>query len=142
LLDQTAGLNEKGNPKRDPVSAGGGVRVTGVDARDGRTPVDVYVDAYDYFHQFYYQQIAEPFVHKLSYAKLRELSLGYSIPTQKLGKFGKSIQGASVALTARNLFFIFRDSKNFDPSEISGVQGEDGQMPGARTIGFNVKVSF
>ncbi|MFN7013560.1 MAG: hypothetical protein ACK4ON_04715, partial [Bacteroidia bacterium] len=142
LLDQTAGLNEKGNPKRDPVSAGGGVRVTGVDARDGRTPVDVYVDAYDYFHQFYYQQIAEPFVHKLSYAKLREFSLGYSIPTQKLGKFGKSIQGASVALTARNLFFIFRDSKNFDPSEISGVQGEDGQMPGARTIGFNVKVSF
>jgi hypothetical protein len=142
LLDQTAGLNDKGNPKRDPVSAGGGVRVTGVDARDGRTPVDVYVDAYDYFHQFYYQQIAEPFVHKLSYAKLRELSIGYSIPTNKLGKFGKSIQGASVALTARNLFFIFRDSKNFDPSEISGVQGEDGQMPGARTIGFNVKVSF
>ena len=142
LLDETAGLNDKGNPKRDPVSAGGGVRVTGVDARDGRTPVDVYVDAYDYFHQFYYQQIAEPFVHKLSYAKLRELSLGYSIPTQKLGKFGKAIQGASVSLTARNLFFIFRDSKNFDPSEISGVQGEDGQMPGARTIGFNVKVSF
>ena len=142
LMDNTAGLNDKGNPIRDAVSAGGGVRVTGVDARDGRTPVDVYVDAYDYFHQFYYQQIAEPFVHKLSYAKLRELSLGYSIPTNKLGKFGKSIQGASVSLTARNLFFIFRDSKNFDPSEISGVQGEDGQMPGARTIGFNVKVSF
>lgn len=142
LMDKTAGLNDKGNPIRDAVSAGGGVRVTGVDARDGRTPVDVYVDAYDYFHQFYYQQIAEPFVHKLSYAKLREFSLGYSIPTNKLGKFGKSIQGASVALTARNLFFIFRDSKNFDPSEISGVQGEDGQMPGARTIGFNVKVSF
>jgi TonB-linked SusC/RagA family outer membrane protein len=142
LLDNTAGLNDKGNPIRDAVSAGGGVRVTGVDARDGRTPVDVYVDAYDYFHQFYYQQVAEPFVHKLSFAKLRELSLGYSIPTNKLGKFGKSIQGASVSLTARNLFFIFRDSKNFDPSEISGVQGEDGQMPGARTIGFNVKVSF
>ncbi len=142
LLDKTAGLNDKGNPIRDAVSAGGGVRVTGVDARDGRTPVDIYVDAYDYFHQFYYQQVAEPFVHKLSYAKLREFSLGYSIPTNKLGKFGKSIQGASVALTARNLFFIFRDAKNFDPSEISGVQGEDGQMPGARTIGFNVKVSF
>ena len=142
LLDKTGGVNDKGNPIRDAVSAGGGVRVTGVDATDGRTPVDIYVDAYDYFHQFYYQQIAEPFVHKLSYAKLRELSIGYSIPTQKLGKFGKSIQGASVALTARNLFFIFRDSKNFDPSEISGVQGEDGQMPGARTIGFNVKVSF
>ncbi len=142
LLDETAGLNDKGNPKRDPVSAGGGVRVTGVDARDGRTPVDIYVEAYDYFHQFYFQQIAEPFVHKLSYAKLRELSVGYSIPTQKLGKFGKSIQGASIALTGRNLFFIFRDSKNFDPSEISGVQGEDGQMPGTRTIGFNVKVTF
>lgn len=142
LLANTAGKNDKGNPVRDPVASGGGVRVQGVDARDGKTPVDMYVEAYDYFHQFYYQRIAEPFVHDLTYAKLRELSLGYAIPTQKLGKLSKVLQGASVSLIARNLFFIYRDSKNFDPSEISAVQGEDGNLVGSRSLGFNLKLNF
>lgn len=142
LLNTTAGKNDKGNPVRDPVASGGGVRVRGVDAADGKTPVDVYVDAYDYFHQFYFQRIAEPFVHDLTYAKLRELSLGYAIPTQKIGKLGKVFQGASVSVIARNLFFIYRDTKNFDPSEISGVFGEDGNLPGSRSIGFNLKLNF
>ncbi len=142
LLASTAGKNDKGNPVRDPVASGGGVRVRGVDAADGKTPVDVYVDAYDYFHQFYYQQIAEPFVHDLTFVKLRELSLGYAIPTQKLGKLSKVFQGASVSVIARNLFFIYRDTKNFDPSEISGVFGEDGNLPGSRSVGFNLKLNF
>jgi len=142
LLETTAGKNDKGNPVRDPVASGGGIRVVGVDATDGRTPVDRYVEAYDYFHQFYFGQIAEPFVHDLTFAKLRELSIGYTIPMQKLGKLGKVFQGANVSMIARNLFFIYRDTKNFDPSEISAVQGEDGQMPGSRSIGFNLKLNF
>lgn len=142
LLANTAGLNDKGNPLRDPVSAGGGVRVIGVDAADGRTPVDIYVDAYDYFHQFYYQRIAEPFIHSLSAVKVRELSLGYSIPVNKLGKFGQAFQAASFSLIARNPFILYRDAKNFDPTEISGQFGEDGQMPGTRSFGFNLKLNF
>lgn len=142
LMENTAGMNDRGKPVRDPVASGGGIHVVGVDAADGKTPVDVYVSAYDYFHQFYYQQIAEPFVHDLTYIKMRELSLGYNIPVQKLGKVGKVFQGANISLIARNLFFFYRDSKNFDPSEISGVQGEDGQMPGSRSLGFNLKLNF
>ncbi len=142
LLEETAGLNDKGNPKRDPVSSGGGVRVQGVAASDGRTPVDTYVEAYDYYHQFYFGRVSEPFVHSLSYARMREASLGYAIPVQKLGKFGKAFQGAQLSVTGRNLFFFFRDAKNFDPSEISGVNGEDGQLTGARSFGFNLKLNF
>jgi hypothetical protein len=142
LMSNTGGLNEKGNPIRNSVADGGGVRVTGVQASDGRTPVDTYVEAYDYFHQFYYQQIAEPFVHSLSCVKVREVSLGYNIPVQKLGKFGKAFQGANISLTARNLFILYRETKNFDPTEISGVFGEDGQMPGTRSVGFNLKMNF
>jgi hypothetical protein len=141
-MEATAGKNDKGNPVRDPVASGGGIRVVGVDATDGKTPVDMYVPAQDYFHQFYFGRIAEPYVHDLTYAKLRELSIGYTIPTQKLGKLGKVFQGANISMIARNLFFIYRDSKNFDPSEISEVQGEDGQMPGTRSIGFNLKLNF
>ena len=142
LMSNTAGLNDKGNPIRNSVANGGGVRVTGVQAADGRTSVDTYVEAYDYFHQFYYQQIAEPFVHSLSCVKVREVSLGYNIPVQKLGKFGKAFQGANISLTARNLFILYRETKNFDPTEISGVFGEDGQMPGTRSVGFNLKMNF
>jgi TonB-linked SusC/RagA family outer membrane protein len=142
LMENTGGLNDKGNPIRNSVASGGGVRVTGVQASDGRTPVDVYVEAYDYFHQFYYQQIAEPFVHSLSCVKVREVSLGYNIPVQKLGKFGQVFQGANISLTARNPFILYRETKNFDPTEISGQFGEDGQMPGTRSIGFNLKMNF
>ncbi|MCA6493031.1 MAG: SusC/RagA family TonB-linked outer membrane protein [Chitinophagaceae bacterium] len=142
LFSNTAGLNDKGNPIRNSVASGGGVRVTGVLASDGRTPYDSYVEAYDYFHQFYFQQVAEPFVHSLSAIKMREVSIGYNIPVEKMGKFGKAFQGASISLIARNPFILYRDAKNFDPTEISGVFGEDGQMPGTRSIGFNLKMTF
>src|SRR6185436_2262647 len=92
LLEGTAAINDKGKNVRDDVADGGGVHVVGVDAADGKTPVDVYISGYDYYHQFYYQQIAEPFVHDLTFVKLREISLGYKIPVNKLGNIGKAFQ--------------------------------------------------
>jgi hypothetical protein len=142
LLEGTAALNDKGKNVRDDVADGGGVHVVGVDAADGKTPVDVYISAYDYFHQFYYQQIAEPFVHDLTFVKLREISLGYRIPVKKLGNIGKAFQGANISIIARNPWLIYREADNFDPSEISFNHGEDGQMPGTRSIGFNLKLIF
>lgn len=73
---------------------------------------------------------------------MREVSLGYAIPVQKLGKFGKAFQAAQLSVIGRNLFFFYRDAKNFDPSEISGVFGEDGQLTGSRSYGFNLKLNF
>jgi TonB-linked SusC/RagA family outer membrane protein len=142
LMEPTAAINDRGKNVRDDVADGGGVHVRGVDAADEKTPVDVYISAYDYFHQFYYQQIAEPFVHDLSYVKLREVSLGYKIPVHKIGKLGKVFQGAHFSVIARNPWLIYRDSENFDPSEISSNFGEDGQFPGTRSIGFNLKLNF
>jgi hypothetical protein len=142
LLEGTAAINDKGKNVRDDVADGGGVHVVGVDAADGKTKVDVYISAYDYFHQFYYQQIAEPFVHDLTFVKLREISLGYRIPVNKLGNIGKAFQGANISIIARNPWLIYRGSDNFDPSEISFNHGEDGQMPGTRSIGFNLKLNF
>jgi TonB-linked SusC/RagA family outer membrane protein len=142
LLESTASINDKGKNVRDDVADGGGVHVVGVDAADGKTPVDVYVSAYDFYHQYYFQQIAEPFVHDLSFVKLREVSLGYRIPVNKLGRFGKAFQGANFSIIARNPWLIYRESDNFDPSEISFNHGEDGQMPGTRSLGFNLKLNF
>lgn len=141
LLEPTAATNDKGKNVRDAVSAGGGVRVQGVSSADGKTPVDMYVPAQVYFQQYYNNQIAEPFVHDLSYVKLREISLGYNLPIRKWG-FNSWVKGIYVSALARNPWMIYRETKNFDPSEISNNAGESGQFPGTRSLGFNAKFTF
>ena len=116
--------------------------MVGVSSVDEKTPVDKYISGFNYYHQFYTRQIAEPFVHDLTYVKIREASLAYRIPVNKIGNLSKVFQGASISLIARNPWIIYRDSKNFDPSEISGVQGEDGQLPGVRSLGGSLKFVF
>ncbi|MGF2412932.1 MAG: hypothetical protein ACQUYJ_11435, partial [Ferruginibacter sp.] len=139
LTARTATLNDKGNSIRDLVADGGGVRVDGVDAT-GKDQT-FYVDAQTYFHQFRGSNIAENSVYDLTYVKLRELSLSYDLPVSKLFK-NKQISGINFSLVGRNLLLLYTKVKDFDPSEISQVQGEDGQMPGIRSLGFNIKLNF
>jgi TonB-linked SusC/RagA family outer membrane protein len=142
LFKETAELNDKGKNVRDDVADGGGVHVVGVSSVDEKTPVNMYVDAQTYFHQFYNNQIAEPFIHDLTFVKLREISLGYAIPVTKIGQLSKYIQGAQFSIIARNPWLIYSDSKNFDPSENVNLYGEDGQLPGTRSIGVNLRLKF
>lgn len=142
LLDETASTNDKGKNVRDAVADGGGVHVVGVSSVDEKTPVDMYVEGSDYYHQFYFGRIAEPFVHDLTFVKIREASLGYRIPVKKIGGVSKYVQGATISVIARNPWIIHRASENFDPAEISGVQGEDGQLPGVRSFGASLKLTF
>ncbi len=141
LYEETATLNDKGNPIRDEVADGGGVHVFGIDETTGK-PVDYYVKARDYFQQFSYgDNIAEPYIEDLTFVKLRELSLGYRIPVERLG-IGKYLNSATVSIIARNPWLIYSKAKGFDPSEISTNYGEDGQLPGTRSLGINVKLGF
>jgi TonB-linked SusC/RagA family outer membrane protein len=142
LFDETAATNDRGKNVRDAVADGGGVHVVGVSAVDEKTLVDTYLEAQTYFHQFYTNQIAEPFIHDLTYVKVREASLGYRIPVKKIGGISKYISGAVISVITRNPWIIHRDAKNFDPGEISGVQGEDGQLPGVRSFGASLKLTF
>lgn len=141
-LDYTAANNDRGKSVRDPVANGGGVHVKGVSSLDGKTPVDRYVDGFTFFHQFYGAQIAEPFVHGLSFVKLREVSVGYNLPVKKWGFSGKFMQSATASVVARNLWLIYSASRNFDPSEISAVYGENGQLPATRSLGVNLAFTF
>lgn len=142
LLDYTAATNDRGMNVRDALSEGGGVRVTGVSTVDGKTPVDMYVDGFTYFHQFYNGGIANPYVHDLSFVKIRELSVGYTFTGDKLAFTNGAVKGVTLSVIARNPWLIYSASKNFDPSEISGVYGEDGQLPSVRSLGLNVKFNF
>ena len=139
LSAETAVLNDKGNSVRDAVGDGGGVHVSGVDGT-GKA-VDFYVDAFEYFHQFRAKNISEPYVYDLTFVKLRELSIGYKLPVNKMG-LGKVLQNATFSIIARNPLLIYAKTRNFDPSEISQVQGEDGQQPGTRSVGFNLRLGF
>lgn len=139
LLNKTAGNNDKGKPVRDDVAAGGGVNVEGVD-KDGK-PVKMYVDAQLYWHQFRNNgNIADLSVFDASFVKLREISLGYNFPVTKMSR--KVFTKANVSVVARNVWMIYAAEKGYDPSELAGRFGENGQMPGVRSMGINLKLGF
>ncbi|HRG25015.1 MAG TPA: SusC/RagA family TonB-linked outer membrane protein [Chitinophagaceae bacterium] len=139
LTARTATTNDKGNPIRDLVADGGGVHVFGVDA-NGR-PVDYYVEGQDYFHGLYNNRAMDFFVYDLTFIKLREVSLGYNLPVSKISFLNWATK-ASFSLTARNPVLIYAKTNDFDPSEISNLSGERGNMPGTRGWGFNLKFGF
>ncbi len=140
LMARTAVLNDKGNSIRDAVADGGGVHVVGVDVNKNK--VDMYVDAQDYFHSMVSNNVFDEFVYDLTFVKLREVSLGYRLPVQKWSQTNKWLQTAQVSIVARNPWLVYAKTKDFDPSEISNVFGEDGQFPGTRSLGFNIKLGF
>ena len=139
LAAKTAVLNDRGYSVRDNVADGGGVHVFGVDAT-GRD-VDYYVDAQTYWHQFRNANISEVFIHDLTFVKLREFSLGYKLPVDRMG-VSKYIKNATFSIIARNPWLIYSKTKDFDPSEVSNTYGEDGQLPGTRSLGFNLRIGF
>lgn len=139
VLERTAVLNDKGIPIRNAVTDGGGVKTTGVDA-NGK-PVSFYVEAQSYFHGLVQNNIFNDYIYDLSFVKVRELSFGYRIPVNKL-KARKFLQRATFSIVARNPWLLYTKTKDFDPAEISGVYGEDGQLPGTRSVGVNLKLGF
>lgn len=74
------------------------------------------------------------------YVKLREITLGYDLPTKWLGPF----KGITISLYARNLFTWNLAWKGMDPEMASyasdNIQAIEGaSMPSTRTYGMNVK---
>jgi outer membrane receptor protein involved in Fe transport len=141
LLEETAEKNDKGNPVRNAVADGGGVHVVGVS--ESGEEIDTYVEAHDYFTQFYSNKLAEPFIHDASYIKLSDVSLSYRIPTGILSK--TFISSITLGVVARNIMMISLAKDNvhgWDPSELAETYGENAQLPGVRSYGFNVKIGF
>jgi len=141
LLEETAVLNDRGSNVRDDPAEGGGVHVVGV-TEAGET-YDDYVDAYTYFSQFQSNTIPTPFIHDASFIKLRELGVSVNLPQSLLGD--TFIKGVSVGFVGRNLWLMAVSKDNvhgWDPSELSQTYGENAQLPGTRSYGFNVKLTF
>jgi outer membrane receptor protein involved in Fe transport len=144
LYPVTAGLNDKGNPKRDPVSEGGGVVLPGY--KEDGSPNDIYVPANTYAGAYgWINNPSAQFIYDGSYIKLREVGLTYTVPQKLISKIGV-IRGASVSVIGRNLWIIHKNIPHADPEQslVSGnVMGYQGAVhPSTRDVAFNLQIKF
>lgn len=85
----------------------------------------------------------ELYSHSATNARLRELSIGYTFPLKSTGH----VRLLHVSAVGRNLFFFYNACKWFDPdvtydTNANGQGAENAFLPGTRTIGVNIKLSF
>lgn len=143
-----------GIPKVTESFREGNWSLGGVDANG--SPVSATITAQDFW------QIAsgkrygagEFFAYNATNLRVRELSFGYNLPVKNI----KFVKGAKLSFVARNLFWLYRGKSLldipglgtrkmwFDPDMSLGnanFQGvEYGTLPGTRTIGANLQVTF
>ena len=78
-----------------------------------------------------------------TYAKLREVTLGYDIPKKFLGR--SFISKATVSFVARNLIYFYKDArfKDVDLDQYpQGISQTGLQSPTTRRFGFNLNFTF
>ena len=124
-----------------------GIIGTGVmsDGNGGFVPNNVVVTAKSFNQSAYGDKVDESSIFDATYVKLRQMSLGFSFPKQWLN--GISITDLKFSVVARNLAILYKVAPHIDPetgfSNSNGNQGmEFGQIPSARSYGFNLSVKF
>jgi TonB-linked SusC/RagA family outer membrane protein len=115
------------------------------DGAGGYVQNNVVVSAKSFNQTAYGNTIEESAVFDATYVKLRQMSLGYTFPKQWLN--GTTLQDFKFSIVARNLAILYKAAPHIDPetgfSSSNGNQGmEFGQIPSARSYGFNVSVKF
>ena len=144
----TAGLNELGNPVRDPVTDGpdsGGVLNVGVtetgEVNTTRARADYYGGVFYWGNSS--RNPAALTVYDASYIKLRELALKYNLPAKHLGDFFQEVTFSAIG---RNLWIIDKNVPYADPESGLGAGNAQGYLSGSyptlKTYGFNVKLKF
>jgi TonB-linked SusC/RagA family outer membrane protein len=96
-------------------------------------------------YAYNYSNFTESGIFDASYVKLRQIVFGYSLPKKWLE--GTFIQDFKVSVVGRNLAILYKKAPHIDPesafSNSNGEQGQEfGQLPSARTYGFNINVKF
>jgi len=90
------------------------------------------------------EQAEENFVYDASFIKLRQVTLGYTLP----GRLFKNspVKSLMVSFVGRNLAILHKNTPNIDPEasyQSGNNQGLDYfGMPPSRTYGFNVRATF
>jgi hypothetical protein len=91
-----------------------------------------------------YSNLSDRFIRDASFAKLRQVSIGYRFPRHLLEN--TPIESASLSFVGRNLAVLFDDIENVDAESTynnSNAQGLDYfALPQTRSYGFNLVVTF
>jgi TonB-linked SusC/RagA family outer membrane protein len=89
-------------------------------------------------------KIAEEFIYDADFVKLREVTIGYQLPSHLLNKL--KIRSGKVSLVGRNLLLLHSKVENIDPESTyneGNAQGMDFfQLPQTRSYGVNLNLSF
>ena len=125
--------------KETLIGRTGGVPVAGVDGSG--TPVTETISAQNYYGAL--ASISKVQTYDADFIKFRSFSLTYNFSTKALRN---KVQGLSVSLVGRNLFYIKKSTPNIDP-EANYSNGfsyglEYASLPSSKTYGLNVNVRF
>ncbi|MCR9065609.1 MAG: SusC/RagA family TonB-linked outer membrane protein [Cytophagales bacterium] len=135
----SAGLHQGTIPGRED-----GLVISGVNEAGEATTWNIAASDVDQYYTRY-TQITENLIYDSSFGKLRELSLGYSLPSSLLAK--TPFVSAKLSAVGRNLAILWSSVPNIDPE--SGYTADGGSqgleyfsMPSTRNLGFNLSLSF
>lgn len=134
ILDQY-GVSKETGDARDQ----GGVIINGVNENGEAV---THVDPQKWYTSIGGRQgISELYVYDATVVRLRESSLGYTVPIKK-----SVIRNLKISLTGRNLFYVYRKAP-YDPELImstgNGLSGVDiFNQPATRNVGFTLNVSL
>ena len=139
----SAFANYYGASKNTLVGRENGIEVQGFNSAGENFSTTIPAENVDSYYKKLYE-IAEEHVQDADFIKFREVSLGYSLPSDLLK--GTFINSANISLVGRNLFFIKRETDNIDPESSFNSRGARGLerfgLPTSRSYGLNLNVKF
>lgn len=140
-LARVTGVLEESEMGREEGTIGQGVKNIGSDEAPTYVPNDVVVPTKQFMGYYNGRAYHEAAVFDGSYVKLREVTLTYSLPTKLFANI--FLKSATVGITGRNVAMLFKNTRHIDPEVSSSDLGYNyGQLPGTRSLGFNVNVKF
>ncbi len=136
-----------GRPGEEPITVTGAIQ-TGTDGSGNPIYADFTKTLNEEEGQDYWGNVGDRdqsrFMYDASFIKLRQVTLGYDLPSSIIKK--TPLTGIGVAFVARNLAIIYKNIDNVDPEaayQSGAPQGLDYfGLPPTRTFGFNLRVTF
>ncbi len=121
------------------------------DGKEVKNTIPLSAFTYHFSNGFGAYGADETNVYDVTVIRLREVSLGYSVPKTFLNKYAKFLGSFRISASGRNLWFYAPNmltGLNFDPEVLSSfansnVQGFDlGAAPSTRRFGINLSATF
>ena len=131
---------------REEGVIGQGVKIVsqGADGTPVYAPNDVIIAASQFYGYNNPRRFHEAAIFDGSYVKLREVTLGYSLPESLLKRM--FFRTAKLSLVGRNLAILFSNHPHIDP-EVDRFGGNQqgfayGELPSSRSMGVNLTLGF